>query len=177
MKRIVIIGPESTGKTTLTTELAGYFHCPMVEEYARDYIDRLNRPYAEEDLLKIAAGQLALEDSREDINRPYLFCDTDLRVIKIWSEYKFNVVHPWILRQIEKRKYHAYLLMDIDIIWKPDPQREHPDNREQLFEIYRNELESSAVPFEVISGVGRLRLNNALKSISRLVQVIDSRQH
>jgi nicotinamide riboside kinase len=120
---------------------------------------------------------LALEDSREDINRPYLFCDTDLRVIKIWSEYKFNVVHPWILRQIEKRKYHAYLLMDIDIIWKPDPQREHPDNREQLFEIYRNELESSAVPFEVISGVGRLRLNNALKSISRLVQVIDSRQH
>jgi nicotinamide riboside kinase len=169
MKRIVIIGPESTGKTTLSTQLAAYFHCPLVEEYARTYIDRLNRPYTKEDLLEIAVGQLALEDSREDINRPYMFYDTDLRVIKIWSDLRFNEVHPWILRQIDERKYHAYLLMDIDIIWQPDSQREHPEKRKQLYEIYRKELESSAVPFEVISGVGQQRLSNALKSISRLV--------
>ncbi|GJM28086.1 MAG: hypothetical protein DHS20C17_07210 [Cyclobacteriaceae bacterium] len=168
MKKIVVIGPESTGKTTLTKQLADYFGCPLVEEYARFYLSQLDRPYNQEDLLKIAQGQLASEDTRQEPGKPYLFCDTDLRVIKIWSSFKFNQVHPWILAQIEKRKYHAYLLMDIDILWVPDPQREHPESRQQLFNIYQKEIESSGVPYALISGEKQQRFRQALESLSHL---------
>ena len=77
MKKIVIIGPESTGKTTITQQLAAHFQCPMVEEYARWYIDQLDRPYYQQDLLEIARGQLINEDSFSESSSPYLFCDTD----------------------------------------------------------------------------------------------------
>lgn len=163
MKKIVIIGPESTGKTTLARQLSEHIGCPMVEEYARAYIDGLNRPYQKEDLLEIARGQLKLEDQFNNSNARYLFCDTDLRVIKIWSNLKYHDVHPWILYQIRQRQYHKYLLMDIDLPWHPDPQREHPHSRQRLFDIYREELESSVVPFTIISGTGHQRLQNALK--------------
>ena len=165
MKKIVIIGPESTGKTTLVKQLAAHFNCPMVEEYARSYIDQLDRPYERADLLKIAKGQVSLEDKAERLNGEYLFCDTDLRVIKIWSLVKYKQVDRWITHQINSRNYFAYLLMDIDIPWESDPQREHPDQRQQLFDLYYKELEASAVPYKVISGLGQQRLQLALKTI------------
>ena len=168
MKKIVIIGPESTGKTSLTRQLAAHFQCPMVEEYARSYIDQLDRPYNKDDLFEIARGQIRLEDSFEQHNAPYLFCDTDLRVIKIWSNFKYQDVHPWIMYQIGNRQYHAYLLTDIDLPWQPDPQREHPDQRRQLFEIYQTEIESSGVPFSIISGSGPQRFENAVKFITSI---------
>jgi len=166
MKKIVIIGPESTGKTTLTKQLAAHYDCPMVEEYARAYIDRLNRPYCEQDLLEIARGQVKSEDRFREVEAPYLFCDTDLRVIKIWSSLKYQQVHPWILDQIARRQYDAYLLTDIDLPWQPDPQREHPLDRLRLFEIYRAELASSGVLFTIISGTGSQRLEKAVNSVS-----------
>ncbi len=169
MKKIVIIGPESTGKTALTKQLAEHFHCPMVAEYARSYIDQLDRPYTQDDLLTIAKGQLSLEDEFQYMDAPFLFCDTDLRVIKIWSMIKYREVHPWILEQIEKRTYHTYLLTDIDLPWAPDSQREHPQYREQLFAMYQAELESSEVPFILISGIGLPRYEKAVKFVSSIV--------
>lgn len=168
MKKIVIIGPESTGKTTLSRQLAEHFQCPMVEEYARTYIAELTRVYRQSDLLAIAHGQLRNEDSIQEIVAKWLFCDTDLRVIKIWSHFKFGKVDPWILEQIKKRVYHSYLLMDIDLPWEPDPQREHPHSRQELFERYHNELMSSGVPFHIISGAKQERLKNALKYLSAI---------
>ena len=166
MKKIVIIGPESTGKSSLTKKLAEHYHCPMVEEYARSYIDQLNRPYHKEDLLEIARGQVAAEEMFKDAEAPFLFCDTDLRVIKIWSNIKYQDVHPWINYQITHRQYHAYLLMDIDLPWQPDPQREHPDKRQKLFEMYQDEITSSGVPFIIISGTGSQRFQSAVNFIS-----------
>ena len=168
MKKIVIIGPESTGKTTITQQLAAHFQCPMVEEYARWYIDQLDRPYYQQDLLKIARGQLINEDSFSESSSPYLFCDTDLRVIKIWSHFKYGTVHPWILDQIRLRSYHAYLLMDIDLSWEPDPQREHPSSRREILELYQAELKSSGVPFTIISGTKKERSIYAIDFIQRL---------
>ena len=168
MKKVVIIGPESTGKTTLTRQLATHFQCPMVEEYARTYIANLTEVYRQPDLLAIARGQLRNEDSFKEIEARWLFCDTDLRVIKIWSNFKFGKVDPWILEQIKEREYHRYLLMDVDLPWEPDPQREHPHSRTELFELYHNELMSSGVPFHIISGVNQDRLKNALKYLSSI---------
>ena len=168
MKKIVIIGPESTGKTTLTHQLADYFQCPMVMEFARGYIDQLQGQYTQEDLLKIAKGQLANEDRIEQSKAPYLFCDTDLRVIRIWSLIKYQKVHPWIDQQISERSYHAYLLMDIDLPWEPDPQREHPKQRHLLFEYYKKELQSVEVPVYLVSGENEKRLNNAIDFVRGL---------
>jgi NadR type nicotinamide-nucleotide adenylyltransferase len=166
MKKIVIIGPESTGKTTMAQHLAAYFQSPIVEEFARTYIDHLDRPYNQQDLLEIARGQIKNEDRFRDSR--YLFCDTDLRVIKIWSKYKYGNVHPWILEQIKTRAYNAYLLMGIDLPWNPDPQREHPKNRQELFDLYRAELKLAEVPFTIISGEKKERSKKAIDFIARL---------
>ncbi len=168
MKKIVIIGPESTGKTTLAQQLATHFQSPMVEEYARAYIDRLDRPYHQQDLLEIARGQLKNEDFFRNSKAPLLFCDTDLLVIKIWSNYKFGRVHPWIQEQIKLRTYQAYLLMNIDLPWEPDPQREHPEKRHEIFNLYRAEIESSGVHFTIISGEKKERQKSAIEFIGRL---------
>ena len=154
MKKIVIIGPESTGKTTLTKSLAKHYNCPFVTEYAREYIDNLNRPYVEDDILKIAKKQIELEDKKHG---KYLFLDTNLIVCKVWSQYKHGRCHPWIIEQIKKREYHHYLLCDIDLKLEKDHQRENPNNREELFEIYKNELNKSESSFTIISGENRLQ--------------------
>lgn len=168
MKKIVIIGPESTGKTTLAQQLATHFQSPMVEEYARAYIDRIDRPYNQQDLLEIARGQLKNEDFFRNSTAPWLFCDTDLLVIKIWSNYKFGRVHPWIQEQIKLRTYQAYLLMNIDLPWAPDPQREHPEKRKEIFELYQSEVKSSGVPFKFITGTDQARLQKAIDFILHL---------
>jgi len=140
----------------------------MVDEYARTYIDQLERPYSQQDLLEIARGQLKNEESFDHSTDPYLFCDTDLRVIKIWSQNKYDYVHPWILNRINQREYFAYLLMDIDLPWEPDPQREHPQDRHRIFDLYRAELEPSGVPFTIISGARKERLKSAIDFIEHL---------
>ncbi len=168
MKKIVIVGPESTGKTTITQLLAAHYQSPIVDEFARSYIDQLNRPYQLADLLKIARGQIDNEESVVNSSSAWLFCDTDLRVIKVWSYFKFGVVHPWVLDQIKERTYQAYLLMDIDLPWKPDPQREHPHQRRAIFERYHSEIKSSGVPYKIISGTEQARLQHAIDFISHL---------
>lgn len=169
--KIVVIGPESTGKSTLSKSLAEYFNCPWVSEYAREYIERLDRPYEYEDLFEIAKGQIHEEEEAIKQAKDLLICDTDLNVIKVWSEHKFGKVHPWIAQQITERKYDLYLLTDIDIPWQNDPQREHPEaeQRNHFFEIYRNIVIDSRLPFKVISGSIGERLNNSVEFIEEKI--------
>ncbi|MEX2591844.1 MAG: ATP-binding protein [Anditalea sp.] len=171
IKKIVIIGPESTGKSTLTQALAKEFDEPWVEEYARRYIENLPGKYNYKDLLKIAKSQLALEDQKEKSAKQLLFCDTDLHVIKVWSEYKFKKTDPWILEQIKKRTYDLYLLTDIDIPWQEDPLREHPAPamREYFYDKYHRIVLDSQVSFARISGSPEERLYKAMKAIKRLL--------
>ena len=171
IKKIVIIGPESTGKSTLTKGLAGEFGEPWVEEYAREYLDGLGRAYDYGDLLEIAKGQVALEDQKIKSAKKLLFCDTDLHVIKIWSDHKFHKTHPWILQQIKQRKYDLYFLTDIDIPWQEDPMREHPDPamREYFYRKYHRIVLDSHVPFARISGSPEERLHQAIKAIKRFI--------
>ncbi len=170
IKKIVVIGPESTGKSTLSEALAKQLHTVWVPEYARAYLDSLHRPYTQDDLLIMARGQVQYEDALLQQANEYLVCDTDLHVIKVWSEHKYKSCHPWILEQIAERKYDLYLLTYIDTEWENDPQREHPEPamREYFYNIYLDIVKNSGVPWVAISGPHEQRLHAALKAINSL---------
>ncbi len=167
MYKLVIIGPESTGKSSLSEALSRHFGEPWVPEYAREYLEGLGRPYRYEDLLQIARGQIRTEDELTAQAKGLLICDTDLRVIKIWSEHKYGRTDPWIKQQIKERSYDLYLLTDIDIPWQEDPLREHPDPdlRIHFMAQYEKELDSAGVPWVKISGAEAHRLESAIEVI------------
>ena len=172
LKKIVVIGPESTGKSTLCEGLAAHFHTDWVPEYAREYLLAHGMDYRYEDLLTIARGQVALEDKRaEECEGPFLFIDTDLYVMKVWSEFVFDRCDPWILDQIAIRRYDAYLLCRTDLPWVKDELREYPDleNREKLFHIYRDILVNQSTPWAEIGGCAEERLGVAIEAVGRMI--------
>lgn len=167
-RRIMITGPESTGKSRLAQSLATHFNTLWVPERARSYLDELARPYTEDDLLQMAREQMALEDELAQQANRLLFCDTGMLVLKIWSEHAYGRCHPWILKQLHSRHYAHYLLPDIDLPWQPDPQREHPHLRAFFFNWYRQELQEAGKPYTLISGQGQERLQKAIRAVDRL---------
>lgn len=168
IKRVVINGPESTGKSTLSKVLAMRQGCPMVGEFARKYLTQLGRPYTEEDLVAIARGQLAMEDQMAKKANDFLICDTDLIVIKIWSEYKYGRCDPFILEQIAKRQYDLYLLTYPDIPWEPDPLRETPYDRDHILTLFKKEIRKTGVPMVPIEGSMRNRIRIAEQAIKKI---------
>ena len=167
IKRIAVTGPESTGKSELAEKLAGYYHTLWVQEYSREYLNNINRPYNQDDILAIAKGQLAKEEALISRADKFLFCDTEFIVTKIWSDFRYGNCHHWIIRQIEEHRYDLFLLCDIDLPWQDDPLREHPDKRRELFDLYYNELVERHFPFKVISGFGEERIKRAISEIDR----------
>ena len=166
-RKIVVIGPESTGKSTLSIQLAQALSTVYNPEYAREYLDKIGRPYTEEDLQAIARGQIAEEDRLAQEANEVLVCDTDLQVIKVWSEARFGQCHPQILEWIASRRYDLYLLTFPDIPWQPDPQREHPDpaDRMRFYQQYRDIVEQSGVPWVDIRGSEEARLALAVQAV------------
>ena len=138
-KKIVFTGPECSGKTTICRAVAQELKVEWVEEYARQYLEEINRPYKEEDLLAIAKGQIAKEQAQIRNNTPFLLCDTSMLVIKIWSLVKYGRCHPWIEQQLQNDD-SIYFLCKPNIPWVADPLRESPDDRERLFLLYEKEL-------------------------------------
>ncbi len=167
MVKIVITGPENSGKTTLARELSKYYSVPWVPEYAREYLESRGGRYDEEDLLHIARGQVAQEDTLAR-STDLLICDTSLEVIKIWSTYRYGRCHEWILHKVEERKPALYLLCRPDLPWVFDPLRENPHDREQLFQLYIAELRRQGVPYVEIGGQGQERLDAALAAVAPL---------
>ena len=174
LKKIVILGPESTGKSTLCDALANHFQTIWCEEYAREYLSKNGTAYTYENLLTIAEGQLANEERATEKaireNKSYLIIDTDMYVMKVWCEYVFNNCHPYILDQISKRQYDAYLLCDIDLPWTADEMREYPDEqpRKELFALYKELLMNQNTPWGIVSGMEEARTKNAIDLISEL---------
>lgn len=169
VSKVCVIGPECTGKTVLSEALAKHLNTVWVEEYARAYLNRLNKPYEEADLVKIAHGQLRMEDEWATDANKVLVCDTNLYVIKVWSEFKYGRCDNEILRLINDRKYDLYLLTYIDIPWIADPLREHPDRREELYNIYLKEMKGQAVPFVELKGTEQQRLDSALAAVDQFI--------
>ncbi len=178
-KKIVIIGPESTGKSTLCEWLANHYQTAWVPEYAREYLLTHGKRYTDEDLLTIAKGQLALEDAAaqkldHNVSLPisrFFFIDTDMYVMKVWSEFVFGRCHPWILDQIVSRQYDLYLLCNTDLPWVQDELREYPDpaTREKLFHIYKDILVNQHTPWTEISGNNEERFRRAVAAVEAVV--------
>ena len=168
LKKIALVGPESTGKSTLSKELAAYYKTSWVEEYARAYIDQLNRPYRKHDIEEIAKGQIETEKMQARSANKILICDTNLIVIKIWSEHKYGSCPDWIVEEISKSDYDLHLLTYVDIPWKEDPQREHPDKRDYFYKKYKKELEFWNLRYVEIRGDIKERLSNAVSAINAL---------
>ena len=165
LHKIIITGPESSGKTTLCEQLSNHFNIPFTKEFARSYIDNLDRIYMIGDLLSIGKEQL-----KSELNSQLL--DTDLITIKIWSEYKYGRCDKWILDQIEKQKTEKrfYLLCKPDIPWQADKQRENPNDREELFEIYKQELNDLGHKYFIVKGEDRTE--NSISKISSVTSLI-----
>jgi NadR type nicotinamide-nucleotide adenylyltransferase len=174
LKKIVITGPESTGKSTLSSRLALQYNCSWCPEYAREFLMANGPGYTYDDLLTIAKGQLELEEvytrlaSRE--KNPLLFIDTDMYVMKTWCEFVFGKCHRFILEQAAIRKYDLYLLCDTDLPWSADPLREYPDleSRRKLFLMYQDILVNQSTPWTIISGTSDERLEKAIIAIESL---------
>lgn len=182
IKKIVIIGPESTGKSTLCKQLAEHYNTLWCPEYAREYLLKHGTDYSYEDLLIIAKGQIAHEENYElrmmndelkthskfITHNSKLFLDTDMIVMKVWCEFVFGKCHQLILDELKTRKYDLYLLCNIDLPWVKDELREYPNEapRIELFNIYKNILEKQQTPWTLISGFGESRLHNAIHAIN-----------
>jgi NadR type nicotinamide-nucleotide adenylyltransferase len=190
LNKIVIIGPESTGKSTLCEQLAQHYKMQWCPEFAREYLLTNGTNYGFDDLLTIAKGQLALEDEYAALvnsqwsmvneriwvnpnslittqKNPMLFIDTDMYVMKVWCEYVFGKCHQFILDRIVERKYDLYLLCNTDLPWVKDELREYPDeaSRRELYHIYKDLLVNQQVPWAEISGNDDDRLLTAIAAV------------
>lgn len=198
VKKVVIIGPESTGKSTLCKQLAAHYNTAWCPEFAREYLSQHGMDYSYDDLLTIAKGQIALEDEyMEEVRMTIrqedrkitpdsknisaglpdfptsslLFIDTDMYVMKVWCEFVFGECHQFVFDQIRIRKYDLYLLCNIDLPWINDPLREYPDieRREQLYSIYKNIMVNQSTPWVDISGSYEERLQKAIVAVEKIV--------
>jgi NadR type nicotinamide-nucleotide adenylyltransferase len=183
IRKIVIIGPESTGKSTLCEQLAQHYETRWCPEYARAWLLQNGTNYTYEDLLTIAEGQLNLEDEYcdklENESLPLLenggniplFIDTDMYVMKVWCEFVFGKCHRFVLDNILKRKYDLYLLCNVDLPWTKDELREYPDldTRKTLFRMYKDLLVNQSTPWALVSGSGEERLQCAIKAIDNII--------
>lgn len=181
IQKIVVLGPESTGKSRLCVALAAHYQTIWTPEYARTFLSEQGTKYTYDDLLTIAKGQIQYEDetfailnknlddqATQNISNK-LIVDTDMYVMKVWCEYVFNNCHHYILEQINQRSYDLYLLCDIDLAWAADEMREYPDAgpRLELFTIYKELLINQNTPWGIVSGVGAQRTTNAIQLIDQ----------
>jgi len=172
LKKVVVLGPESTGKSTLCSQLAKHYKTSWVPEFAREYLLNLGRPYQYADLIIIAREQLQAEDEGLKAETgSVLFIDTDMYVMKVWCEFVFGKCHSFILDQIVERTYDLYLLCNTDLPWVKDELREYPDpvNRNILFRIYKDLMINQDTPWVEISGLDDERLLQAIKAVDQLL--------
>ncbi|WP_264565653.1 DUF4301 family protein [Flavobacterium sp. N3904] len=174
--KIAIFGPESTGKTTLATQLAEYYKTVWVPEFARDYLqEKLDsgRGICDiDDMLPIAYGQTKLENGSALIANKYLFCDTNLLVTKVFSELYYNFCDSLLDKAARAHQYDLFFLTDIDVPWEDDGLRDSPDGRETVFEVFKQSLIDNKKPFITISGNKETRLKKAVAIIGDLTMAL-----
>ncbi len=172
IKKIVIIGPESTGKSTLCEQLAKHYNASWCPEYAREYLLTNGTRYTTDDLLIIAKEQIKLEEKMAaNAKNNLLFIDTNMYVLKVWSEFVFGKCDSWILNQVVQRTYDLYLLCNTDLPWQKDELREYPDllTRQQLYLQYKDHLINQSVPWSEVSGNTEARLRNAIAAVDKYI--------
>lgn len=173
MIKIAIVGPESSGKTSLCEALVVHFSCLLVKEYARAHLEEHGPKYTEHELLSIAKGQMLAEAETEKLAEEaevqLIFCDTDMITIRIWSEEVFGRCAPELIALSEQRHYDHWLLCRPDIPWESDPLRENPHDRDRLFDVYEAMLKELGKPYTIIEGEREQRLAAAVKAVDQVL--------
>lgn len=170
IKKIAIVGPESTGKSTITQQLAKHYNTLWVPEYARYYCAALTEPCNLQDEINMYHGQVALEESVLAIaEKDLIFCDTTFITVKIWSNEVFGKTPQVVLDALPNYTYDLYLLMDIDLPWQEDPLRDFPHKREHFMQVWHQELKNLNANYLVINGQEE-RLNNAISAVESFLR-------
>lgn len=172
--KIVLYGPESSGKTSLCKDLAKHYHTAWVPEYMRTYLEaKLENKQGlieKSDLLPIARGQMADENNKAAGSK-LLFCDTDLLQLEVYARYYYHGYCPEpIARAAQGNTYPLYLLCDIDIPWEPDPLRDRPFDRKTLFRIFKAKLDDNRRSYQLISGDRKHRMQQAVAAVENLLK-------
>jgi nicotinamide riboside kinase len=170
--KIAVYGPESTGKTTLSNQLANHFNTKWAPEFARDYLqqkwDLKKEICSPEDLLPIALGQIKLENSALQKANSYLFVDTCLMTTKVFSEIYYGFCDSKLDKAARKHKYDLFFLTDIDVPWEKDDLRDSPNDREITFKIFKQALIENNKPFIILTGNQEARFQKAVAIIEGL---------
>ncbi|MEZ4793518.1 MAG: ATP-binding protein [Gelidibacter sp.] len=173
--KVVLFGPESTGKTTLSEQLARHYNSVWVPEYAREYLqDKWNnerKTCEPKDLLPIAIGQMKLENKLAQKTDSVLICDTDLLETKVYSEaYYSGTCDPIIEKYALQNTYDLYFLTYIDTPWEADDLRDRPNERERMFKAFEDALKKHRIPFVLLKGTLKERMQEAIKHIDLLLK-------
>lgn len=169
VKRVVVVGGESTGKTTLVEALAGHYGTTHAAEFARHYLTPRNGEYTLEEAVTLAENQLAWEDAAAAEADRVLFCDTDALTTKLWSEYHFGDAHPRVAELAEGRAYDLYLHALPDIAWESDGLRFSPDSRAWFERRLKEELAQLDRPVVDLTGPLGKRLQAAIAAVDTLL--------
>jgi len=165
LKKIAVVGPESTGKSTLSQQLSNYYNVPWVPEYARYYCAALTEPCTLQDEINMFHGQVALEESvLSTTDADFIICDTTFVTVKIWSDAFFGETPKIVIDALSTRPYDFYILLDIDLPWADDPLRDFPNQREHFMQVWHNELQALNANYKVVGGL-KDRLQNAIDAI------------
>jgi len=179
--RVVVYGPESTGKTTLVKALAAHYQSEWVPEFARIYLQEKWDLHKEvcslEDLIHIAEGQLEQENIAAQKTNELLFCDTNILVTKVWSETHFNgYCSPAIESLFAQTQYDFYFLTNIDVPWEKDDLRDRPAQREEMFAYFKQQLDRFKLPYIILEGSKQKRLGDAIQVIDDLCKKADDKK-
>jgi NadR type nicotinamide-nucleotide adenylyltransferase len=172
--KVVLFGPESTGKSTLSELLARHYNTVWVPEYAREYLqDKWNnqrKTCEQKDLIPIAIGQMGLENELAKKADKILICDTDLLETKVYSEeYYGGFVDPDLDRAATESQYDLYLLSYIDTPWEADDLRDRPTQREEMFRAFERALVNNQRPYVILKGRVKERMNTAVQAIDKIL--------
>ena len=173
--KVVLFGPESTGKTTLSKHLARHYNTVWAPEYAREYLQKKwnneRKTCENSDLLPIARGQMELENRLAKKADKVLICDTDLLETKVYSEeYYGGFVNPKLEAAAITNTYEMYLLTYIDTPWEEDDLRDRPDQRLEMFNAFESTLKKYNRPYVLLKGDKKTRLDLAIKEIDKILK-------
>ena len=173
--KIVLFGPESSGKTTLTAQLAAHFNSRWVPEYMRTYLEskweNLKTPIEKKDLLPIAKGHIKDENRLTLLTDKLLLLDTNVLQIKTYCEYYYNGWCPSELIQAsQQHRYDYYFLTNIDVPWQKDNLRDRPNDRDKMFRIFEQQLIKNNTPYTILEGSKQERLKSAIAIINTLIK-------
>jgi len=162
---VFVTGSESTGKTVLAKSLSTHYQKDWIPEFARSFVENLDRPYNFQDVEEIAAKQI--HDFKAASDKDLVFADTGLIITKIWFEKKYKKIPSWFSDVYERMSRGYYLLCENDLPWISDPVRENPNIREELNYLYEREINKLEYPFIRISGQGESRLLKAIEQVDK----------